>query len=403
MKLQKETWDIERIKELTMQKIQGSAVRAGQSAPRRFQGGFVAIAAVIMLVFATTALAVSGVIDFPGFGSLFQSVFNNEAAAPYVRAGEDITVHVAEGDVEVELISAFIPGTHTGRVFLELEIHDPTGIRLSDSLMLLLWDDVLGYYPLSMYTPDTVQFIDDYRVRAAFDLFHSFTDETAREMIVRFDTIASGVSFVHEQVLDFNIGAHIGIDSPVAVPGAEFIQIKEIIWEGDRLIVTHHDTGNGWGSGLLSLMKPDGEIILNRGGSSTYGVPGQRSPFFIGSIDPHDLTLVWSGQRAEHLMHGDWAFTIPSTLETRILEGEFEGHPTRIYLSATNVRFYIFHGIDIFEDNPLVLYLADGTRVEPKHFGAEGDHRLAVFDYPMDFVHSDEVVRITFRGVEISG
>jgi len=309
---QNETWDVHRIKELTMSKIQHSTVGAKQSAPRRFRRGFTAIAAVITLVFATTALAVSGVIDFD---SIFQSIFRNETAAPYVQTGADITVHANEGDVEVELIAAFWDDTRIGGLYLELEIHDPTGERLSDTLVLLRWDEWLGYDPITNpWGQVEVEFLDNYTLRAGFFVYAGLALTEARDILVRFDMIASGIQ-----------------DSGVSL----------------------------------------------------------------------------STEYAAHTMLGNWEFVIPNdtALQAGIFKGYFEGHPTQVTLGATNVELEIFvGGFDIFQDNPLVLYLADGAIVEPRFNGAEGGvYDLATLQYSMDFIHPEDVVRVTFRGVEIGG
>ena len=311
MNTQNETWDVHRMKELTMSKVQHSAVGAKQSAPRRFRRSFAATAVAVVLVFAlvTTALAVSGVIDF---SSIFRSIFNSEEAAPYVQVGEDITIHANEGEVEVELIAAFFDDTRIGGLYLELKIHDPTGVRLSESLVLLRWDEWLGYAPMTNPWGQTeVEFLDDYTLRAGFFVYDGLALTEAGDILVRFDMIASGIQ-----------------ESGVSL----------------------------------------------------------------------------STEYAEHTMLGDWEFVIPNdtALQAGIFNGYFEGHRTRVTLGATNVEIEIFvGGFDIFQDNPLVLYLADGTTIEPRFNGAEGGCDMATLQYSMDFIHPEDVVRITFRGVEI--
>ena len=311
MKIHNETFSVERIKELTMSKVQNAAAGTKQSVPCRLKGGIAAIVAVIMLMFATTALAVSGVIDF---GGVFQSIFRNETAAPYIQIGEDITTHANEGEIEVELIAAFLDNTRIGGLYLELKIHDPTGERLSESLVLLRRDERLGYDPISNpWGQVEVEFLDDYTLRAGFFVDNGLALTEAGDILVRFDMIASGIQ---------------NQDSGVAL----------------------------------------------------------------------------STEYAAHTMLGNWEFVIPSdtALQAGTFEGYFEGHLTRVTLGATNVEIEIFVGdFDIFQDNPLVLYLADGTSVEPRFNGAEGGCDMATLQYSMDFIHPEDVVRITFRGVEI--
>ena len=313
MNTQNETWDVHRIKELTMQKVQHSTTSRIQSVPRRFKRNFAAVAVAVVLAFAlvTTALAASGTIDF---GSIFRSIFSNEQAAPYVQTGDDITVHANEGEVGVELIAAFWDDTRIGGLYLELEIHDPTGARLSDTLVLLRWDEWLGYDPITNpWGQVEVEFWDNYTLRAGFFIYGGLALTEAGDILVRFDMIASGIQ-----------------DSGVSL----------------------------------------------------------------------------STEYAEHTMLGNWEFVIPNdtALQAGIFKGYFEGHRTQVTLGATNVEIEIFVGnFDIFQENPLVLYLVDGTTVEPRFNGAEGGCDMATLQYSMDFIHPEEVVRITFRGTEIGG
>jgi len=390
-----------------MDKVQYSTIDARQSVPRRFRGGVAAVAVILTLALATTALAVSGTIDFD---SIFQSIFRGENAAPYVQTGEDITVHASEGEIEVALLAAFLDDTRIGGLYLELEITDPTGERLSDSFALILHYERLGYISLNSFGEADVNFIDEYTVHAGFFLPHADVG-VAGEITVRFDFIASNIQNVEMQPTELNIGAHMGIDTPIVVPGAEFVEITEItLDDAGKLTITSRDSDvsvYGWGAAMLGVMRPDGEIIWPSGGTVHYGIPGGRSYFDIGAIDPYDLTLVWTGRVAGHVMSGNWEFTIPggdTVLDPGGFSGYFEGYPVRVTLGATNVEVEIFIGdFDIFQENPLVLYLADGTTVEPRFNGAEGGHDMATLQYSMEFIHPEDVVRITFRGVEIGG
>jgi len=405
MRTHHESWDVHRIKVRTMEKVRSSNVGVKSSAPRRFGGGFAAAAVILTLVLATTALAVSGTINF---GSIFQSIFRGEHAAPYVQTGEDITVHVSEGEVEVALLAAFLEDTRIGGLYLELEITDPTGERLSDSFMLLLQDERLGYIPLNLHMPVDVQLIDEHTAHVSFFLPHADVRETG-EIVVQFDFIASNIQTVELQPTEFNIGKHIGVDGPVVVPGAAFIEITEITLDDTgRLTITSRDSDvsvYGWGHGTLGLMQPDGEIIWSRGGSMTYGIPGWEREFNIGAVNPYDLTLVWSGERAEYVMSGNWEFTISgeAVLDPGVRRGYFEGSPTEVFLGGTSVEVLItvVDSFDIFQENPLVLYLADGTTVEPRFNGAEGGFDVVTLQYSMEFIHPEDVVRVTFRGVAI--
>jgi len=391
-----------------MEKVRNATVGVKPSAPRRFRGGFAAVAVILTLALATTALAVSGTINF---GSIFQSIFRGESAAPYVQTGEDITVHVSEGEIEVALLAAFLEDTRIGGLYLELEITDPTGERLSDSFMLLLRDERLGYIPLNLHMPVDVRFKDEHTVHASFFLPHVDVGETG-EIVVQFDFIASNIQNIEMQPTEFNIGAHMGMDGPIVVPGAAFIEITEITMDDTgRLTITRRDSDvavYGWGWAMLGLMRPDGEIIWPSGGTIHYGVPGEQCHFGLAGISPYELTLVWTGQVAEHVMSGNWEFTIPggdTALDPGGFSGYFEGNPTEVFLGGTSVEVLItvVGSFDIFQENPLVLYLADGTIVEPRFNGAEGGFDVATLQYSMEFIHPEDVVRVTFRGIAIGG
>ena len=364
----------------------------GQGQSRRFRIGFVAAAAVIALMFATTALAANGVIDF---SSIFQSIFGNEAATQFIQTGEDITAHASEGEVEVEIIAAF----QDNGIFLDMLLTDEVGGRLSERLMLISWNETWGKYHLigdSVYA----QLIDENTMRASVFL-PAWVDSPYQ---VRFDMIASGVQFFPEIQTELNVGAHIGIENPIIVPG-EVVEITAVSLDGDMLTVASRVSGlavRGTSEYTLGIMKPDGEIIWFGDGGGTID---------IGGSCPHELVFVWSGLRAEHIFTGNWDFTITpddTALKPGTFIGEFEGHHAEVVVSATNARVRIY-GIDrdtmdeIWEEDSLALYLADGTTVLPSIGASEVSSYLALIVYDMEFINPEEVVRVTFRGIPIGG
>jgi hypothetical protein len=184
------------------------------------------------------------------------------------------------------------------------------------------------------------------------------------------------------------------------------------------LTIFHSDTTTnpfayGWGSGTLSLMKPNGETIGLSGArnhflsNDSFSIVGVESYFNIGNIDPNDLTLVWRGDMAEHIIPGNWEFTIATdnrSIQQGVFHGYYEGHQIEVDISTTRATVHILGWTDweaiskLFDEDSLVLYLADGTTVLPKIGGAEG----AYIGYDIvDFINPGDIVRVTFRGVEI--
>jgi len=276
---------------------------------------FTAATAILLVVFTTTtALAVAGVIDI---GSFFRSIFDNETAAPYIMTGDDITVRADDNDSapEVEVLSAFMD-TAGGGLYLEMKITDPTGERLSDSLLFLSRRETGEYYPMNLYNPTDVEFVDELTVRIRTTLRGFVVSETG-EITVHIDYIASNI-----------------------------IDIEYLPYA-------------------------------------------------------HSIT-------AEHMIPVHRSFTIAvsdgRTLRAGEFHGYFEGIPAQVVVGATSVSVQIYGLVDVFEESPLVLYLTDETTIELDFSGAEASSDISAFTYPLDyFVHPEDVVRVTFRGVSIGG
>jgi len=409
---------------------------------------FVAAAIILTLGFTITAIAT----DLFGF----RSIFEDEAIAPFIVAGDnitgntdtgleanendqmgiDITVQPHENEVDVKLLAAFFDETQGGGLYLQFEIHDPTGTKLSDSIVLILHDEATVYTQLNMDIPsdirqwmdsdtshsphDGVQIIDAYTVRADFFIpsWKPIRKNEAGDITVRFDLIATNVKNTTIST-GFNIGEHLNMDGSIALPGAEFIQITGVELNGRELTIFHSDTSAdpkvyGWGAGTLSLIKSNGETIGITGGrnhflsNESFSIIGVESYFGIGNADPNDLTLVWRGDIAQHILAGNWEFTIATgniAIQPGLFEGYYEEHRIVVNISTDRVNVHILDWTDwaaiseLFNEDSLVLYLADGTTVLPKIGGAEGSY----IGYDMDFINPGDVIRVIFRGVEIGG
>ncbi|MDR3289519.1 MAG: hypothetical protein LBT22_08840, partial [Peptococcaceae bacterium] len=384
----KETWSAERVKELTMNKLHNDPRQTAEypHAPRRLRRrlAMVAAAALLTLTVATAALAVSGALDV---GAFYNSIFNNSAAAPYIRTGNGITVQANSGEVTIEPLAGLLDPIRHG-VYLQLRLQDPTGAKLPDSASLCFVNNgsILETSDISVTVEDANTIV--------VSMFVYLLDVIDDEFKVRFDTIASDFRiFEEDQPTGFNIGEHIGMTESVRVPGAEFAEITGITLDGGKLTIAHLITDApvyGWGFVSIEVQKPDGEIILPSRATGHWGVAGQADEFEIGALDPRDLILVWQGSRAANIITGDWEFTVSgeNPLHPRAIEGTFEGHFAQAVLGATSVEIRVhadyYHNrfpYDYEADGAVKILLADGTVVQPKLGGAGMDETAASFYY----------------------
>jgi len=393
------------IGQISDEKIAEANIKVIRTRPVRV--AFVAAIVILILTFTSTVLAVSGIIDI---SSIVNSIFYNKEAAPYLQKGDGITMQSNDGEVSIEPIAAFFEPARSG-MYLELQITDTIDTRLSDSLMFI---DMTSSNNGSMINtgPVDVRFIDDSRIIAGLLI----SPVSTGDMLIRFDTIVSGIRRFNEaQTTQFSIGEHIGINSPVTVPGVEFVEITKITLDSELLTIDHRISDvaiHGWGSAILGLMKPDGEIIWSYSGAVGAGVRGQQDFFEIGNIDPNSLTLVWKGIRAENTIIGNWEFTVTgeNIINPRSFSGEFEGHSVEVTLGATIVEITVFADYysnefpyDYYIDDAVTLLLKDGTSVHTRVEGIMCDITMASFAYGMRFVNPADVASVTFYGVTING
>jgi len=393
--------------------------------PRRFGrkiGATLAAAVLIAFALAITALAATDIIDVRSFfaGPFFRSVFDNEAAAPYVQAGDDITMNAdgsfyityvgadgniveeIENEIDVEILAAFVDGG----IFFDMLITDSTDGRLTGPVNFISWNEDWGDY--HNIGGGQAEIIDEHTMRVDFHL-PGWVEERYR---VHFSMIAMGVEFIEMFPTEFIVGEHLGLESPLALPGNVVeITAANLNTAGDMLIVEIQPSDlavRGTGEYSLGVMTPNGEIIWARRSEINLAIN-------IGDADPNELVFVWSGLRAERIIHGNWDFTVTIDDDARLehagFYGEFEGYRTEITVSATTVRIYVYGLItrDITEEiweneGSLVIYLADGTTVMPRVGGTETSTDVSLLVYSFDeFIHPNDVERIIFRGIEISG
>jgi len=363
----------------------------------------VAVIAALTIVLSSIALAASNF----SFDSVFNSIFNNKEAELFVQTGDGITLKSIDGDVVIEPLAAFFDVARDG-LYIELKITDPTGAKLTDSLIFA--DKESGFQINT--GPVVVRFIDKNTVIAGIFITPVDTGETT----IRFGMIASGISdFYEEQYTSFNVGDNIGARKPVVVPGAEFIEITDIKLDGNRLTITHRNSDPsvfGFGYASLGLLKPDGEVIYSSFGEDATGASGQSDCFETGGIDPKELTLVWSGIRYDHVMTGNWEIIVSggNVIETREFSGEFEGHSIGVTIGATVIEFQIFTDYvnnpfpyDYMADDAVIISLSNRMSVYPRFEGHMNDPTTASIWYTMDFVNPADVVSVMFYGVEING
>lgn len=449
-----EAWDVQRVKELTMKKVQGSANAVDKVITRPYKGKFAAVVAAVMLITLTSAitvLAVSGTVDF---GSMFRSVFENEQAEPYVITEENIITSVNENDVEVRIISAFHDAFWG--LLVNMEIYDPTGKLLTqlseeDNIIFFSQRERAQTGLTNMYVKAGVnregstgiEFIDNYTLRVGFDhVSYELTD--AGDIIVRLDIMALGVSddsFVSSEDRPFwtNTGfilaRNIGLEQPMTAPLSPFLEIMELTLDGSILSIAYRDidAAYGWNNGMLLIERHDDQSPIWAFDGYSVNDESRSVMFFdIGTANLEDFRLDWMKMSARDIMFGDWKFVIPSVnlIGSRTFVGKIDGYNAEIIISALGARIYVdgfvnmrregyedydiewlFYGewpADIYIENALVLYLADGTTIEPKLVSAREDpadthDNRAFFVYDMEFVNPDNIVSVTFLGVEIGG
>ena len=140
---------------------------------------------------AAVTVALSGIaLAATGFdlGALYNSIFQSEEAAPYVQAGEGITILHNEGDLSVEPLAAFlVPADGDGGLFLELQIRDLAGAGRLDDSLAFLWDN--GYIDdLQLNTGEAqISVVDENTVVAGL-----YINPHRVGRIVRIDKIVSG-------------------------------------------------------------------------------------------------------------------------------------------------------------------------------------------------------------------
>ncbi|MCL2426363.1 MAG: hypothetical protein FWD05_08495 [Oscillospiraceae bacterium] len=426
-------WSTDRIKKLTMSKVQNSSAATKTFNARNYTREFAAVAvvaAIFMLAFGTTALAATGMIDF---NSIFQSIFGNEQAAPYVQTSDDIEEHAGEGgailqeidneittqdienELDVEIVSVFADSG----IYLEMQFTGAIGGSLSDNITLINWNEEWGFY--EVIGGGTVSRRIDENATLANIILHSWVEDMYR---IRFNMIASGVQFVEMQPTDINVGEHISMETPIVLPG-RVVEITELELNGSELNMAYRESDlavRGTSEYRVGVMKPSGEVLWTEFGEMTLSdmlsiaagdadLPSEafNRTINIGDADPNQLVFVWSGLQAESIITGNWDFTV--TIDNRPepgrFIGEYAGLHTEVAITATTVRVY-FSGLpdanvfeEIWEENSLILYLVDGTTVLPRLGASQGASDISLLAYDMGFISPESVVRVVFRGVPI--
>jgi len=431
-----DVWNVQRVKELTMHKVQDSMNEIDKSTVCHFRGRFAITAAIVMTIMLTSAITVLAVSGTINFDSIFRSIFENEQAEPYIITEDNIIASVRENDVDVRITSAFYD--ESWGLFMNLIIHDPTGTQLAQ-----LSEDTLIFY--SSYEPTVfanmyihvadsslgtgVEVIDNYTLRAGLDhVGHKFTD--TGDIVARFNLIASGVSddgntekrpFLTPT--GFNPGRNIDLEQPVLLRALPFLEIMEVTLDGSILTIAYRDveaTTYGWSNGLLLLeQRDDRSPIWKIGGYSADDESRSVNIFDLGTTEPENLHLSWMNLRADHLIIGDWEFIIPNDylIESRTFTGEIDGHNVEMVVSALGTRVYVDDLVEDYEiaqyvqyewfddvntEGALALYLANGTVVEPRLLVAwSGSENRYVLAFEMEFTHPDDIVRVMLLGVEM--
>jgi hypothetical protein len=314
-----EQWSAKRIKELTMSRIQNSAGVADANVPRHSPRRFavVAIAAILILSLATTALAVSGIIDF---GRFYNSIFLNPEASPYVSTDKLISIVGGSDELLIEPLAGFIGGEWN--LYIQLKLTALNDVPLPEALYILDGDS-----PVNI--GDTV-----------------ITKMDERTAIISFRT-HSGRSDSQSETISLTFNA-----------------VSSVPYRIDN-------TGN-----------PDTAPIV--------GMPGSFEDAFT--------------------YFGDWEVLVSanSLIDTKFIEGSFEGHNATVRVEATVIEFQIFADyynnpfpFDIMEEDKVTILLSDGLSIHPKLQGTMYDSEMAAIWYAIDFINPADVIGIEFCGVTL--
>ena len=447
-----ETWDVQRVKELTMNKVQASANEIDTIEPRYYRGKFAVMVATVVLITLTSAITVLAVSGTVNFGSLFRSVFENEQAEPYIIAEESIIASVSESDIEVRVISAFYDDFRG--LFINLEIHDPMRVLLSqlseeDSIAFFRQFEPTEFANMYIRAASSreegtgIVFIDDYTIRAGFDhVGYEITD--SGDIAVHFHIVASGVCDNAGAHTDdrpflshtgFTLRRNVDMEQPAITPILPFLEIMEVTLDGSILTIAYRDieaSAYGWNNGTLILARHDDDSpIWAFDGYSADDESRSVILFDVGTANLEELRLDWTNLSVDNLIFGNWEFIIPSEylMESRTFLGEIDGYDVEIDISALGAWVHIDGFVNMrkegYEDyeispsddgwpnyfyleNTLILHLADGTTIEPRlSWSRQGLYNLPdylpSYMYEMEFVHPNDIVRVTLLGVEIGG
>jgi hypothetical protein len=421
----------ERVYGMSLRKVRANAELTGghrRSKSRRAMPRFAVVAAALAaaLSLSTVALAATGVINFD---TVIDSVFD-KGTTPYIQTGDELNTLSSSGEVTVDATAAFLDEARDG-AYVQLRIKDTTGTKLTESLALSEGERVIGAAAKNVAT-DTLIFsnagqrvntgevsvnvVDKNTVVASMfilgidglDVADGKVNGKAR---IRFDAIASGIRvYLDAQTTGFNIGANLGIHEPTVVPGAEFMEIVGISRKDGSLTITRQAsdaTVHGWGEASLGLQKPNGEIIWSPHSSFDERSMRWTDDFELGDADPDDLTLVWTGRRADVAFTGDWTFDVSgeNVIAPRKMSGSVDGNAAQALIGATSVEIKVFADyyanpmpFDPHEEGAVAITLTDGTTVIPKAEATARDPEGATFKYTMPFINPDEVASVTFGG-----
>ena len=339
-----EVWSSDRIKDLTMSKIHNSETHADRYESRGIMRRFaiVAAAAVLALALATTALAVSGIIDL---GKIYNSFFNNPSAVNKIEVGQSIK----KNGMEITLLSAFTDGNKAHAL---LELRDFEGKRLSDSVKVLSKGS--GY---DVYSGAAVYDDADNKVTLALTMVLHQSAGIGDRLELDIDAILSGINSIDCEPLGLDIAAyannsetisldewndnvsggvkmpgtmgHTGDEDPgieqllktdeleFSIPGIDWAVITNIGVIDSRLHLQYKRTAayNGdYNVGYFSLLDASGTAIYSCFDICMNGY--SEMVFDIGGLDLTTLRLAVSGSRIDNVVLGPWNMSFVVNQET---------------------------------------------------------------------------------------
>jgi hypothetical protein len=312
---------------------------------RPFRSVFLAAAIIVMtLTLSITALAVTGIIDL---GSIFNSIFANPEANPYILSDDTIEItHSSETSTNETIIGFTANGSDD--LMIEPIAGFIDGVSLYLQLKITAQND--------NHIPDRLYIIDGTSIRNIGDVAISHIDEKT-----------AIISFLSHILYDFNVGD----DVTISFNAISSMPIK---------VENRPDN---------APTEPPPEPVDSN--DVSYVAPTENAITFFG-----DWKITVSAD---------------SIMQPRTIDSNFRGLSAEIRINATSVEVKVFADEDVpfdfdnvddrlpssFDDaETLVITLADGRVIVPMFNGDNMDFSMVAYAFSMEFINPADVVAIEF-------